>query len=345
MALWLVRAGSHGEHEKKFLEDSRIYLTWDGLDDDLSKINSYDSVKEVLADTYPDLSKNAIINHGSQVWAFISRIKQGDWVALPSKSKPAIHIAEVKGDYTHNPSGPDPYYHFRKIKWIAKDIPRSNFEQDLLYSLGAFMTICQIQRNDAEHRIKKMAENRWRVQQFDSIYTNGIESEDSTLDEQGATDLEQISKDQIAKYILAKFKGHGMARLVDGILQAQGYTTYLSPEGPDKGIDLLAAPGALGFGTPRICVQVKSSDTPIDRPTLDQLIGTMQNVQAEQGLLVSWGGFKSSVNKEEASQFFRVRLWDQEDLVDQLLRNYDNLDEELKAELPMKRIWTMALAE
>ena len=136
-----------------------------------------------------------------------------------------------------------------------------------------------------------------------------------------------------------------MARLVDGILKAQGYTTYVSPEGPDKGIDLLAAPGALGFGTPRICVQVKSSDTPIDRPTLDQLIGTMQNVQAEQGLLVSWGGFKSSVNKEEANQFFRVRLWDQEDLVDQLLQNYDRLDEELRAELPMKRIWTLAIPD
>ena len=114
-----------------------------------------------------------------------------------------------------------------------------------------------------------------------------------------------------------------------GILKAQGYTTYVSPEGPDKGIDLLAAPGALGFGKPRICVQVKSQDTPVDRPTMDQLIGTMQNVQAEQGLLVSWGGYKSSVNREEASQFFRVRLWDRDDLIRQLLPNFDKLDDGL----------------
>lgn len=46
---------------------------------------------------------------------------------------------------------------------------------------------------------------------------------------------------------------------------------------------------------------------------LDQLIGAMQNVQASHGLLVSWGGFKSSVDKEEATQFFRVRpnIWKQ----------------------------------
>ena len=36
----------------------------------------------------------------------------------------------------------------------------------------------------------------------------------------------------------------------------------------------------MGFGEPRVCVQVKSGDSALDRPTLDQLIGVMQNVQA-----------------------------------------------------------------
>lgn len=71
----------------------------------------------------------------------------------------------------------------------------------------------------------------------------------------------------------------------------------------------------------------------------------MQNVQARQGLLVSWGGFKGSVDKETASQFFRVRLWTQDDLIDQLLEHYDKLDEDLRAELPLKRIWTVATPE
>lgn len=38
MALWLNRAGRHGEFEKRFLDDDRIYLTWDNLKHDLSKI-------------------------------------------------------------------------------------------------------------------------------------------------------------------------------------------------------------------------------------------------------------------------------------------------------------------
>lgn len=144
--------------------------------------------------------------------------------------------------------------------------------------------------------------------------------------------------------IIARFQGHGMARLVDAVLRARGYTTYLSPEGPDKGIDILAAPEPMGFGEPHVCVQVKSGDSALDRPTLDQLIGVMQNVQASHGLLVSWGGFKSSVDKEEATQFFRVRLWDQGDLIDQVLAHHDKLDEDIRTELPLKRIWVVAEA-
>ena len=90
---------------------------------------------------------------------------------------------------------------------------------------------------------------------------------------------------------------------------------------------------------------MKSEGNPIDRATLDQLIGTMQDFHAEQGLLVSWGGFKSSVDKEIPAQFFRVRLWDQKALIDEILQHYDKLDEDLRAELPLKRVWTVASEE
>ncbi|WP_295885598.1 hypothetical protein [uncultured Thiohalocapsa sp.] len=40
MALWLVRAGRHGEYEKKFLGESRVYLTWNGLSQDLGSLKN-----------------------------------------------------------------------------------------------------------------------------------------------------------------------------------------------------------------------------------------------------------------------------------------------------------------
>ena len=338
MSLWLVQAGSHGEYEKQFLDENRIYLTWDSLNQNLHRIESRDQLKKLLSDMYQEASKNAIINWHGQIWAFVKSIQLEDWFVLPIKHKPAIHFGKIIGPYMSDQRADDPYYHYRAVEWLAMDIPRTNFDQDILYSFGAFLTICQIKRNNAEERIKAMAAAGWKPISLPTRLEGSVEDEDlGSL----PADLEQIARDQIAKLIIARFKGYGMARLVNGILKAQGFSTYLSPQGPDKGVDILAAPGALGFGSPRICVQVKSGDEPLDRPTLDQLIGTMQNVQADQGLLVSWGGFKSTVEKEKASQFFKVRLWDQDDLIDQLLKHYNNLDDDLKAELPLKRIWTI----
>lgn len=340
MALWLVRAGKHGELEKKFLDEGRVYLTWGGLSHDLSNINTKGQLRSLLERVYPEAPAGRITNNLGQIWAFSKSIAKGDWAILPSKKKPAIHIAEVLGDYVFEGGAEDPYYHHRDVRWIAQDIPRSNFDQDILYSLGAFMTVCQISRNDAELRVKAMANNSWRS----TMKKAAAGSSTPTPPDGGEpeADLAELAKDQLAKFIIARFKGHGLERLVDAVLRAQGYETYRGAEGPDKGVDILAAPGPMGFGEPRICVQVKSGDAPLDRPTLDQLIGVMQNFQASHGLLVSWGGFKSSVDKEEASQFFRVRLWDQGDLIDQVLANYSRLDESIRAELPLKPVWVVA---
>jgi restriction system protein len=345
MSIWLCRAGKQGEFEQRFLDEDRIYLTWDGLNRDLQEPKTRGELGTLLRQVYPNWAKSRIIQYTGQIWAFAKGMVPGDWVALPRKHKPAIHIGEITGGYVFDPKGPNPFYHHRAVKWLETDIPRSNFDQDLLYSLGAFTAICGVRRNDAETRIRAMAGNGWKsagIPHPQGLIDSG---EDEKEVAEGSVDLEQLARDQIAKLIASKYTGHGMARLVEAVLVAQGYTTYRSPEGPDKGVDILAAPGPLGFGQPRIAVQVKSGDSAVDRPTLDQLIGTMQNVQAHQGLLVSWGGFKSSVDKEVATQFFRVRLWDQQDLIEQILANYEKLDESLRADLPFKRIWTIAEAE
>jgi len=340
MALWMVRAGKAGEYENKFLSEGKIYLTWEDLFQDLLKTSSKKDLTELLDETYPDSKKGTIRNWLGQIWPFVHDIAKGDWIAMPSKKKAVIHFGKVTGDYINDPKGHDPYFHYRTVDWFAQDIPRSAFDQDILYSMGAFLTICRISRNDAEKRIKIMAKNSWQSSHAD-ILDNGTAGAEPRIQ----IDLEELARDQIAIFINRKFKGHGMARLVNAILRAQGYTTFMSPEGPDKGVDILAAPDALGFGSPRICVQVKSTDSSLDRPTLDQLVGSMQNVGAEKGLLVSWGGFKTSVDREIPNQFFRVRLWDRNEIIEQLLKHYDNLDEDIRAEIPLKRMWSLAIEE
>jgi predicted Mrr-cat superfamily restriction endonuclease len=74
-------------------------------------------------------------------------------------------------------------------------------------------------------------------------------------------DVYQHANDQIARLVMARFKGHGLTLLVDAILRAQGYTTYRSPDGGDGGADILAGAGPLGFGAPRLAVEEKSESS------------------------------------------------------------------------------------
>lgn len=346
MSLWLVRGGSYGEHEPKFIEDKRVCLTWgEFAANDLTGIPDYEGIKAEVLNAFPGESPRKLGNWSGQVWAFVLGMQVGDWVVMPRKNKATIAIGAVKSPSQFDPAAENDYRNYREIEWFNTDIPRSAFDQDLLYSFGAFLTVCEIKRNDAEQRVRRMALNGW--QSLPPVPTQVITTGNtsSNLEAETAVDLEQLARDSIAKLIIQKFKGHGMARLVEAVLKAQGLTTYLSPEGPDKGIDILASGGAFGFSTPKICVQVKSGDTPADRPEFTQLIGAMQSVQADHGLFVSWSDFKSTVYKEVPVQFFKVRLWNQNDLIDQLLGNYEKLDQEIRTELPLKQIWTIATPE
>ena len=346
MAIWLIRAGSHGEHEQKFIQEKRVYVTWDGLDTSLAKLPDRPALVAAMTQRYLDTKPKAISNWVSQVWPFAHEIKKGDLVVVPLKTQPGIYIGEVTGDYKFEASGPNPYYHWRSVKWIGEAIPRAHFGKDMLFSFGAFMTICRIQRNNAEQRIAAMRANGWKPETL-AAATKATAPGMALATDEGAedTNLEELAHDQIARLIAARFKGHGLTRLVEAILKAQGYTTYRSPEGADGGADILAGAGPLGFGAPRLCVEVKSESSPIDRPTVDKLLGAVNKFGAHEGLFVSWSGFKSNVQKELAASFFKVRLWSQKELLDQLFAHYDHLDDDLKAELPLKRIWTVAAQE
>lgn len=341
MAVWLIRAGSHGEFENKFLQEKRVYVTWDYLSENLLELKDREALAKVMTSIFPDSKPKAILNWVSQVWPFAHEIQKGDWVVLPLKAQRAIQIGEITGDYQFEPKGPNPYYHWRAVKWIGEAIPRDHFGKDLLNTFGAFLTICRVKSNNAEARLKAMQANDWKPEKAVDIVRSG-ESNEGKADD---WDLEENARDRIANLIMARFKGHGLTRLVEAILNAQGYTTWRSPEGADGGADILAGAGPLGFGTPRLVVEVKSEASPIDRPTVDKLLGAVNKFNAEEGLFVSWSGFKTNVQKELATSFFKVRLWTQKELLEALFAVYDKLDDAIAAEIPLKRIWTTAIPE
>ena len=334
MTLWLVRAGGDGEWDELFRDGNRITIGFE-REVDLNAVESRDALKALLQEKYPASSPQRIAASAGQMWTFARVMERGDWVVVPFKTNRTINIAEIVSDYRHTS---DDHSHVRDIHWIRQDIPRSHFDQDILNSFGGLRTVYRVSRNDAERRIRALVADGV-APPFITTHTPDTAEDDDTTDASNDINIETTAADEIERLIIKNFPRHAMERLVRALLEAQGYTVYQSPPGRDKGVDLLAAPGPLGFGTPRICVQVKSGDGHTDRPTLDQLIGTMQNVQADQGLLVSWGGFSRDVESERAKQFFKVRLWDRTRLIEEVLEHYEKLDSDIKAKLPLKRIW------
>ena len=212
MTLWLIRAGSRGEHEQKFLDEGRAYVAWEDLDVDLGALADRQALVRELEVRFPDEKARALVNWSSQVWPFVKEMAKGDWVVIPSKLQSDLYFGELTSDYHFETGGPNPYYHWRAINWFSGLIPRSVFPQDLLYSFGAFMTICRVQRNDAEARVRSMAANNWQPESVAAstsripvsvlVSTAGEESAEAVN-----VNLEELAADRIERLIEARFKG------------------------------------------------------------------------------------------------------------------------------------------
>jgi restriction system protein len=339
MSLWMVRGGRFGEQENLSFENGLACIGFHEVPD-LSRATTKEEIFELVREAYKEKPEMAIHNLAGQLRTFAHRMKEGDLVAMPLKNRPQIAIGRVTGPYRYRTDLGD-VHHTREVEWIKTDIQRTAFGQDLLYSLGAVMTVCQIERNEAEERVKAILAGKPDPGPSPGPFPPGGNDDGGDV----LTDVEQFARDQILGHLEKNFRGHDLARLVDAVLKAEGYVTSLSPPGPDGGVDIMAGRGTLGLDRPRLCVQVKSTTIPADVNVFRGLQGSMATFQADQGLLVSWSGFTSAVPKEARLCFFSVRLWDSGDLVEAVLRNYDRLPEELQGELPLKRIWALVPEE
>ena len=120
MSIWVVRGGKFGEYENRFLQESKVYLTRDGFKTDLNKIAEQAALRISLDEFYPTLPSSKLSSWSDQIWSFAHEVQQKDWVIVPSKLSPVLHVGEVTGGYVYEKGGVDPYYHSREIKWKFK---------------------------------------------------------------------------------------------------------------------------------------------------------------------------------------------------------------------------------
>lgn len=332
MAVWIVKGGRHGEFEEGFLSQGVVGKGGDLSD--LSAVTTVDQLREIFERSSPEAKKSQVSNHVGQFWSLLKRMTKGELVVVPLKTTGAIAIGRIDGDYQYRTDLGDSLHHVRPVQWLQTEVPRDVFDLDLLYSFGTLLTVGRVQRDHAEERILAAA-----GQHAPPAPPSVSEDEEMETAVEEALDVEAVAREQIRQFISAHFAGHELARLVGAVLEAQGFMTTLSPPGADKGVDILAGHGPMGLDSPRVVVQVKTGQAGVDE--FRSLRGLVTSLEADQGLLVAWRGFKGTVRAEAQQNYFKMRLWDAEDLVSALFSVYEGLPASLRSELPLQHVWAL----
>lgn len=256
MTLWVCKGGKRGERESRFKENNLIAIGFNQLDN-LSKVQTREELKALYEKAFPNASEGRKNNHVGQIYAFLIKVKIEDLVVVPMKTSRAIWVGKIISSYKFREDLGRDIKHTRNVEWLGKDIPRDNFDQANLYSFGSAMTFSKAERHHAEEGVKNVLKSNTKSNVSQTEKPKEIE-EETTLD------LEELATNQVKDLISTKFKGHELAWLVSGILEAQGFKTKVSPPGPDGGVDITASSGYLGLSEPKLCIQVKSQEAPVD---------------------------------------------------------------------------------
>ena len=313
--------GIHTYDEILFLKDDKMAIGWKEIGNLREIPANRDDFKKKYVQVYPDASKGAVATCAGMLYRFCHEVQIGDYVVYPSKSDRMINIGEITGDYEFVPDAHE-YVQQRNVMWL-KHIPRTSFSQGALYEIGSALSFFAV-KNYAD--------------EFLSALDKGFKKHAASNDEDdtvGATaeDIIESTKDFILKELSRNLKGYALEEFVADLLRAMGYRTTVSPQGGDSGIDITAYKDEL---PPRILVQVKSQDSDIKETTIQSLKGAMR--EGDYGLFVTLSNYTKNAQKYLESTPI-IRGINGTELVDLILKYYEDLDIKYKKMIPLKMVY------
>ncbi len=313
--------GIHTQDESLFLKDSEIGIGWKDIGDLRSISATREDFKTKFLQIYPDAKKGSVPTSVGMLYRFCYEAQIGDYVVYPSKSDRMINIGEIAGDYTYAADAHE-YVQQRNVKWL-KHIPRTSFSQGALYEIGSAMSFFVV-KNYADEFLSALDKGFKK--------TSGMNDDDDTV---GATaeDIIENTKDFILKELSRNLKGFALEKFVADLLRTMGYRTTISPQGGDSGIDITAYKDEL---PPRILVQVKSQDSDIKETTIQSLKGAMR--EGDYGLFVTLSNYTKNAQKYLDNTPI-IRGINGTELVDLVLKYYDDLDDKFKKMSPLKKVY------
>jgi restriction system protein len=155
---------------------------------------------------------------------------------------------------------------------------------------------------------------------------------------------ESMARSEIEDYI-DSLGPYEFQDLVAALLRGMGYfTQFVAPQGKDGGLDILAYRDPLGSVAPRLKVQVKHREQKVAVGEVRELLSLLTK-EGNAGLIVSSGGFTSEAAFEIRRASRHIEKIDLSDLIQMWDDHYDQMEEEDKRLMPLKRVAFLAPPE
>jgi restriction system protein len=155
---------------------------------------------------------------------------------------------------------------------------------------------------------------------------------------------ESMARSEIEDYI-DSLGPYEFQDLVAALLRGMGYfTPFIAPQGKDGGLDILAYRDPLGSVAPRLKVQVKHREQKVAVGEVRELLSLLTK-EGDAGLIVSSGGFTSEAAFEIRRASRHIEKIDLSDLIQMWDDHYDEMEEEDRRLMPLKRVAFLAPPE
>jgi restriction system protein len=325
--VWVVRAGRDSLYVGEFLSKSMVAIGWAKLGD-LSRVRTKEEITRLVEQNWPDNNKFQNMVSIGQVYRFREELTPGKPVLTYDSNRRIYHLGEITGEYAYHPEYDPELVHTKAVRW-EREIKRDSLSAATKNSLGAISTIFCISISASN---EVLLGNKPETESGEDDALSG-ESEEEAIRKDTEQRALEFLQDRLSKLTWSE-----MQELVAGLLRAMGYKTRVSPTGPDRGRDIIASPDGLGFGQPRIIVEVKHRrNEAMGAPEIRSFLGGLR--QNDNGLYVSTGGFTREARYEGDRSNQNLTLMDADEFGRAILEHYDAMDSEARALLPLKKIY------
>jgi restriction system protein len=328
--MWMVRAGEGGFRFDDFKEASRVSIGWFEIGD-LSPFRTREDFNKVVTRNFPKSRKGQVVSAASTLFRFVCEIKVGDAVITYGPSERVYLVGRVTSDYKFSPEVSLEQPNGHDVEWRGQ-VTRDALSVGARNSLGSTLTLFQVPDEVAQEIAEKLdgkvRPSKEAVSVPDDVEVEQVDDLYKDIQSKGF----EFIKDKVNELDWGE-----MQELVAGLLRAMGYKTRISPNGADRGKDIVASPDGLGFEDPRIVVEVKHRGAAMGSQEIRSFLGGRH--ANDKGLYVSTGGFTKDARYEAERAPIPVTLMDIDDLVKSLLEHYEKMDIDMQRLIPLRKVY------